>query len=666
MTNSNLKLLINATHEELRVALIDGQCLLALDTEQPGKEQKKSNIYKGKITRIEPSLEAAFVDYGAERHGFLPFREIAREYLEAESTDQDTSAAPPPRLNVKERLKEGQEIIVQVDKEQRGNKGAALTTFISLAGCYLVLMPNNPRAGGISKRVEGGERNELREILNQLPVPEGMGIIVRTAGVGRSVEELGWDLDVLLTQWSAIQNAAGTKTAPFLIFQEGNAIIRAVRDHLRPDINEILVDDINTFEQVLDHIRLVRPDFVDKVKCYQDPLPLFHRYQIESQIETAFQRTVKLRSGASIVIDHTEALVSIDINSARATKGVDIEETALQTNLEAADEIARQLRLRDLGGLIVIDFIDMMVLRNQRMVETRLKDALTIDRAKVQIGRISRFGLLEMSRQRLRPSLGEFDRIVCPRCDGRGTLRTIESSALIISRVLEEEALKEHTAMIRLEVPIDLATYLMNEKRHLLLNIESRYQVRVMILPNASLQLPSYYIERLRTDQITTKTTELPSYLLGTKPEAQPMAVHAAITSTETAAVLPQIMLSAPVQTATRVTKRTPVLRKPQDTETVSLIKRLWGSLFKGGTEEPTVLKHTQVQPTEASDPQPKKRPAGSRYPNNRRRRPSPPTQESAVTKPEENGNTHTSSNASRRPYPRRNHPSHHTTRPPQ
>src|SRR5512143_3092547 len=434
-------MLFNATQqEELRVAIVEGQKLVDLDIESAAREQRKSNIYKAIITRIEPSLEAAFVDYGEERHGFLPFKEVARSYFRP---DIDVG-----RARIQDALTDGQELIVQVEKDERGNKGAALTTFISLAGRYLVLMPNNPRAGGVSRRIEGEDRSELRDAMSMLEIPEDMGLIVRTAGVGKSAEELQWDLDYLLQVWRAIDEAAKQRPAPFLIYQESNVVIRAIRDYLRSDINELLIDDPAVYQQARDFMQLVMPQQLHKVKHYQDRVPLFTRYQIESQIETAFQREVSLPSGGSVVIDHAEAMVAVDINSARATKGGDIEETALNTNLEAADEIARQLRLRDLGGLVVIDFIDMTPAKNQREVENRLKDALKMDRARVQIGRISRFGLLEMSRRRLRPSLGEATQVVCPRCKGHGTIRSVESLALSILRIIEEDAMKEKTGQI--------------------------------------------------------------------------------------------------------------------------------------------------------------------------------------------------------------------------
>ena len=495
------RMLINATQqEELRVALVDGQKLYDLDIESPGHEQKKANIYKGTITRVEPSLEAAFVDYGAERHGFLPLKEIAKTYFPSGYKFEG-------RPNIKDVIKEGQEVIIQVDKEERGQKGAALTTFISLAGSYLVLMPNNPRAGGISRRIEGDERTELKQALSKLDLPDGMGLIVRTAGVGKSYEELAWDLSVLLTHWSAISEAAESRPAPFLIHQESNVIVRAIRDYLRRDVGEILIDKTSIYEQALKHIELVRPDFTSRVKLYRGDVPLFSHYQIESQIESAFQREVRLPSGGSIVIDPTEAMISIDINSARATKGGDIEETALNTNLEAADEIARQLRLRDAGGLVVIDFIDMTPVRHQREVENRLKDAVRHDRARVQLGRISRFGLLEMSRQRLRPSLGESAHHVCPRCNGHGTIRGNESLALSVLRIMEEESIKDNTGQIEAQLPVSVATYLLNEKRRSIRSIEKRHGVDLLIIPNPNMDTPHYHVERRRPDETITEAS---------------------------------------------------------------------------------------------------------------------------------------------------------------
>ncbi len=494
-------MLINATQqEELRVALVDGQKLYDLDIESPGHEQKKANIYKGTITRVEPSLEAAFVDYGAERHGFLPLKEIAKTYF---PNDYRFEGRP----SIKDVIKEGQEVIIQIDKEERGQKGAALTTFISLAGSYLVLMPNNPRAGGISRRIEGDERTELKQALSSLELPDGMGLIVRTAGVGKSSEELAWDLSVLITHWNAIYEASQSKPAPFLIHQESNVIVRAIRDYLRRDVGEILIDKNDIYEKALNHIQLVRPDFASRVKKYQGDVPLFSHYQIESQIESAFQREVRLPSGGSIVIDPTEAMISIDINSARATKGGDIEETALNTNLEAADEVARQLRLRDAGGLVVIDFIDMTPIRHQREVENRLKAAVSQDRARIQLGRISRFGLLEMSRQRLRPSLGESAHIICPRCSGQGNIRGTESLALSVLRIMEEESIKDNTGQIEAQLPVNVATYLLNEKRHAIQSIEKRHSVSLLVIPNPNLQTPHYHVARRRPDDTLTEVS---------------------------------------------------------------------------------------------------------------------------------------------------------------
>ena len=494
------KMLINATQpEELRVALVDGQRLYDLDIENRTRIQKKSNIYKGKITRVEPSLEAAFVDFGADRHGFLPMKEIAREYFSRNPGNGDG------RLKIRELVREGTELIVQVDKEERGNKGAALTTFISLAGRYMVLMPNNPRAGGISRRIEGEERSELREAMSSLEIPQGMGVIIRTAGIGRSGKELQWDLNYLVQLWEAVTRACDEEKTPSLLLQESNVIIRAIRDYLRDDIDQVLIDSDEAHQHALDFVSHIMPQYKSRIRRYDDSIPMFNRFQIESQIETAFEREVRLPSGGSIVIDPTEALVSIDINSARATRGSDIEETALRTNLEAADEVARQLRLRDMGGLVVIDFIDMLAARNQRAVENRMRDALEIDRARVQVGRISRFGLLEMSRQRLRPSLGETSAIVCPRCSGQGTIRDTKSLALSILRLLEEEAIKERSAEVHAIVPVPVATYLLNEKRGDLTEIEELTKVRVLVLPNPSMDTPHFEVERLRDEQVVER-----------------------------------------------------------------------------------------------------------------------------------------------------------------
>lgn len=552
------RMLINATQpEELRVALVDGQWLYDLDIENRSREQKKANIYKGKITRIEPSLEAAFVDYGAERHGFLPLKEISREYFHKSSGDG--------RVKIKDVLKEGQEVIVQVEKEERGNKGAALTTFISLAGRYMVLMPNNPRAGGISRRIEGEDRSQLRDALSKVDVPSGMGIIVRTAGVGRSSEELQWDLNYLLQLWDAIKTESDDSRAPHFLFRESNVIIRAIRDYLRDDIGEIIVDNRESFMLAQEFIRQVLPSFVNKVKYYDDNIPLFNRYQIEGQIESAFEREAKLPSGGSIVIDVTEALISIDINSSRATKGGDIEETARQTNLEAADEIARQLRLRDMGGLVVIDFIDMQRKENQREVERRMEKALSMDRARVQVGRISRFGLLEMSRQRLRPSLGETTFRVCPRCSGQGTIRGTKSLSLSILRLVEEEAKKERSAEIRAIAPVNVSTYLLNEKRESISAIEKRNNTRVVIVPNPEMETPHFEVQRLRDDDSNTLVT---SYKI-TGVTAEESAEKAETPAREAARPQPAVEQLAPTQPA-------PV---PVETPEPSLFSKLFGAL---------------------------------------------------------------------------------------
>jgi ribonuclease E len=571
------RMLFNATQpEELRVALVDGQRLYDLDLETTHRESKKANIYKGKITRIEPSLEAAFVDYGAERHGFLPLKEISRIYFKPEA---DTSG----RINIKDVLSEGQEIVVQVAKEERGNKGAALTTFISLAGRYSVLMPNNPRAGGVSRRIEGEERSEARDALSELEIPADMGLIIRTAGVGKSVEELQWDLDYLLNLWKSIEEASQERPAPFLIYQESSLITRTIRDYFRNDINEIIIDAKGVYEQAREFMAQVMPHNIDKIKLYQDPVPLFTRYQIESQIESAFQREVRLPSGGSLVIDHTEALVSIDINSARATKGGDIEETALNTNLEAADEIARQLRLRDLGGLIVIDFIDMTPARNQREVENRLRDALKVDRARVQIGRISRFGLLEMSRQRLRPSLGESIHLPCPRCSGQGTIRGIESIALSILRVIEEEAMKEKTARVIAQVPVDVATFLLNEKREILSDIEKRQKVSLLLVPNTALETPHYDVERIRAGETSDEAKQY-SYEMAThKPDEilEALSSAAAAAKTREEPAVKSVVPAAPRPAVAPV-------QQP------GLFVRLWRALFgKGEPEKPQRKKTT-------------------------------------------------------------------------
>ncbi len=498
------RMLINATQaEELRVAIVDGQSLYDIDIEQSAKEQRKSNIYKGRITRLEPSLEAAFVEYGVDRHGFLPLKEIAREYFQPGTN--------PDKNTLKECLREGQEIVVQVDKEERGNKGAALTTFISLAGRYMVLMPNSPNTGGVSRRIEGEDRQALKEALDQITIPDDMGVIIRTAGVGRDAEELQWDLNYLLQVWRAICEAALSKPAPFLIYQESRLIVRALRDYLRGDINEILVDTQAMYEEAREFMQQVMPNTLRKLKLYGDPTPLFNRFQIESQIENAYERNVRLPSGGALVIDQTEALTAVDVNSARATKGGDIEETALQTNLEAAEEVARQLRLRDLGGLVVIDFIDMSSTKAQRQVEDRLQNALKHDRARVQIGRISRFGLLEMSRQRLRPSLGESSQMVCPRCDGHGRVRSVESLSLSILRVVEEHAMKENTGQVLVQAPSQIANYLLNEKRRAITEIEKRHDSPIIIVADPELESPHYNVTRLRESDLGEESSK-PSY----------------------------------------------------------------------------------------------------------------------------------------------------------
>ena len=575
-------MLFNATQaEELRVAIVDGQKLIDLDIESASKEQRKSNIYKGVITRVEPSLEAAFVDYGTERHGFLPFKEVARAYFKA--------GVDVGHARIQDALHEGQELIVQVEKDERGNKGAALTTFISLAGRYLVLMPNNPRGGGVSRRIEGEERNELRDIMDQLPVPSGMSIIARTAGIGRSQEELAWDLGYLLQLWHAIEDASKTQKGAFLIYQEGSLVIRAIRDYFHPEIGEILIDTQSIFDQAQQFMAHVMPDNVNRVKLYHDDVPLFSRFQIEHQIETAYSRQVSLPSGGAVVIDHTEALVSVDVNSARATKGHDIEETAFRTNCEAADEIARQLRLRDLGGLIVIDFIDMENQRNQREVETRLRDALHFDRARVQMGKISRFGLMELSRQRLRPSLGETAHLPCPRCSGTGFIRGIESTALHILRIIQEEAMKENSAAIHAQVPVDVATFLLNEKRTDIHAIEARMKVNVVLIPNIHLDTPNYTIARLRHDDLNQEGALPASYELVEAPseeeskaaaaqEAKPQRAQAAVQNFTPDQSAPAPM-PAPVRTA-------PAARPA---ERAGIIERILG-WFRGeqpATEKP-------------------------------------------------------------------------------
>ncbi|MBV2123142.1 MAG: ribonuclease E [Candidatus Thiodiazotropha sp. (ex Ctena orbiculata)] len=601
-------MLINATQpEELRVAIVDGQKLFNLDIEIPGREQKKANIYKGRITRVEPSLEAAFVDYGAERHGFLPLKEISRSYFTNKARESSG------RVNIQEALKERQEVIVQVEKEERGNKGAALTTFISLAGRYLVLMPNNPRAGGVSRRIEGQDRTELREAMSELTIPEDMGLIVRTAGVGKNSEELQWDLDYLIQLWNAIEHSA-EKPAPFLIYQESNVIIRSIRDYLRADIGEIVIDDGDVYSQAERFINQVMPQYSKKLRHYDDEVPLFSRYQIESQIESAFQREVSLPSGGAIVIDHTEALTSIDINSARATKGADIEETALNTNLEAADEIARQLRLRDLGGLFVIDFIDMTPSRNQREVENRLKDALKQDRARVQIGRISRFGLLEMSRQRLRPSLGEASELVCPRCKGHGTIRGVESLSLSVLRIIEEEAMKENTGRIMAQLPVDMATFLLNEKRQMIHDIEKRQSIEVVLIPNIHLETPNYQIDRIRVSDLPDEDDGVSSYKMVSDESAETAEY---ITAKQVKSEQPAVKSVAPASPAPqRAEAPAPAAADGQPGET-GFLKKIF-SIFTSKEAEP-------AEPEVEEKKAPARQQSGSNASNRRGRRASQP-----------------------------------------
>ena len=578
------RMLINATQpEECRVAMVDGQFLYDLDIEVAARGRHKASIYKAKITRVEPSLEAAFVDYGAERHGFLPFKEIAREYY----ADRKTASGEP--ASVKDALAEGLELLVQVEKEERGRKGAALTTFPSLAGRYLVLMPNNPRAGGISRRIEGDDRAELREALSALEVPVGMGLIVRTAGVGKSQEDLQRDLDYLLKLWRAIEAAVNERPGPFLVYQESNVIIRAIRDYFSKDVSEILVDDGEVYRQAQDFITQVMPESAGKVKLYEGKVPLFSRFQIESQIESAFAHTVRLPSGGSIVIDYTEALVSIDVNSARATKGGDIEETALNTNLEAADEVARQLRLRDVGGLIIIDFIDMTPVRNQREVENRLREALRQDRARIQTRRISRFGLLEMSRQRLRPSLGESSLRTCPTCNGRGHVRGPESLALSILRIVEEEAMKDMTGRIVARLPIEVATFLLNEKREWVFDIEKRTQVRIILVPDPSVILPNYEVERVREEDRQHDSARQASYELTAGVEA------ATELATEPAARMDEPAVKAVPPPAPAAPSSPPPSDPPKKP---GLLARLWTRWFGGNTEPPPARTPVSRQPT--------------------------------------------------------------------
>src|ERR1700728_4409334 len=585
------RMLVNATQqEELRVAMVDGQKLYDLSIEIPSREQKKANIYKARISRVEPSLEAAFVDYGAQRHGFLPLKEISREYFRAQ---------PQGRLNIRELVTEGQELLVQVEKEERGNKGAALTTFISLAGRFLVLMPNNPRAGGVSRRIEGEDRYQMRESMNGLQIPDGMGAIVRTAGVGRSTEELQWDLNNLKAAWDAIEQANDARPAPFLIFQESDAVTRGLRDYFSDDVGAILIDQPDAFQKAQEYMQRFMPaEAQRKLKLYQDPVPLFTRYQIESQIESAYSHKVTLPSGGSLVIDHTEALVSIDINSARSTRGGDIEATARNTNLEAAEEIARQLRLRDIGGLIVIDFIDMESTANQRAVEDMLRDAVKMDRARIQLGRLSRFGLLELSRQRLRPALSETTHINCPRCSGMGTIRGVESMSLALLRLIGEEARKERTGRVIAQVPVDVATYLMNEKRDWLNQIESRDKVSLVIVPNPHMQTPAYTLRRIRDDEKELPENTTVSYQLADQPtiddsnigtrDKKPQGEAPLVPSILPASAAPIIPMPVPVA------EPTPEPPPPAAVPQAGIFVRFWRFLFgSGASAAPTAAPAT-------------------------------------------------------------------------
>lgn len=606
------RILINATHEEeLRVAMIDGQRLFDLDIAVPSREQKKGNIYLGKITRVEPSLEAVFVDYGAERQGFLPLKDISNSYFKPRKNNDESNG----RINVQDVLSVGQELVVQVEKEERGNKGAALTTMVSLAGRYLVLMPNSPRAGGISRRIEGDERTELQDALKSLEVPEGMGMIVRTAGVGKQAEELQWDLEYLVQLWTAIDKATTERSAPFLVYQESNIIIRALRDYLRKDIGEILVDSPEVYQTGYDFMRMVMPHELSKFKLYQDKVPLFTRYQIESQIETAFRHQVRLPSGGALVIDPTEALISIDVNSAKANKGGDIEETAFNTNLEAAEEIARQLRLRDLGGLVVIDFIDMGPNRHQREVENRLRDHLKVDRARVQVGRISRFGLLEMSRQRIRPSLGDAHSEVCPRCSGLGHIRGVESLGLAVLRLVEEEASRDRISQLIVQLPVSVATFMLNEKRVQLEAIERRHTVKLLLIPNPHMDTPHYEIERVKDG---SEKNEVSHHLMD-KPEPEipdalkekPVVEQAAVTGVSPAA-------PAPIMSSTSAATPAPA---PEDKKP-SLLARLLNVLTGKPAEpepEPEVVEEKKAAVVEEDKP---KREQNKRSRNSNNRRP--------------------------------------------
>lgn len=608
-------MLINATQsEELRVAIVEvvrQNKLLDLLVERQNYKSKIGNIYLGTVTSVEPSLDAAFVYFGSDRHGFLPLKEIASEYFLTQPANRSD------RVNIRDLIKEGQTVIVQVEKDERGTKGAALTTFISLAGSYLVLMPNNPRAGGISRRVEGDEREELREILNNLQLPEGMGLIIRTAGVGRTQPELQWDMNMLLKQWEAIKKAATERPAPFLIHQESDVVTRAIRDYLRQEISEIIVDNPTVIDRAKSYIQQIRPDFIDRITLYTHTAPLFNYYQIEHQIETAYQREVRLPSGGSIVIDHTEALVAIDVNSARATKGSDIEETALNTNLEAAEEISRQLRLRDIGGLIVIDYIDMTPIRHQREVENHLRNAVKLDRARIQIGRISRFGLLEMSRQRLRPSLGESTQVVCSRCNGWGTVRSVESLSLSIIRMLEEDAIKPNTAQIQVQLPVDVATYLINEKRGILSAIEENHDVKIIIIPNLEFESPRYQIKRLTDEEFLAAGKQRVSYKLISSQEQEMQGKKLTV---EKSAEEPAVKALFSSELSPSSSKKPPA---------PGLIKRLWSTMF--GSDKPEEVKPVEPAVVETRV----ERGRTTRTPRHHPRTPERKTQQQPQTQPQ-------------------------------
>jgi ribonuclease E len=588
-------MLVNATQEEeLRVALVDGQKLFDLSIDLPSREQKKANVYKARISRVEPSLEACFVDYGAQRHGFLPLKEVSKEFFRQQPQGG--------RMNIRELLSEGQEIIVQVEKEERGTKGAALTTFISLAGRFLVLMPNNPRAGGVSRRIEGEDRDQMREVMNQLKIPDGMGAIVRTAGVGRSVEELQWDLDNLKVQWDQIDAASKDRPAPFLVFRESDAVTRSMRDYLSDDVGEVLVDSPAAFQKAQEYMQRFMPaDAQRRLKLYTDDIALFTRFQIESQIESAYAHKVSLPSGGSIVVDYTEALVSIDINSARATRGSDIETTATNTNLEAADEIARQLRIRDIGGLIVIDFIDMESPKNQREVEDRLRDAMKMDRARIQIGRLSRFGLLEMSRQRLRPSLGETSHMVCPRCVGIGSIRSVESMTLAVLRLIGEELRKDRTARVIAQVPVAVATYLINEKREWLRTLEDKTEAELIIVPNENIQTPGYSIKRVRDDEMDLPEHKQATYLMPTAAEVvEPGSAQDKRPQVEPAAVATLLPATAAPAARTPALARAPLADTPAPTAQPS---GFWGRFKRLLAGEPAPVATPTTQPVTAATP---------------------------------------------------------------